>query len=76
MSTSIHDLKDGSSSCCGAPVYMGGICSDCKEHCDYVEDEDEEENPKVFSKEQEAQIAKFEKECVDAGCDDNGHKHD
>ena len=24
---------DKLSNCCGAPVYEGGICSDCKEHC-------------------------------------------
>ena len=46
MSTSIEDMKGGSSSCCGAQVYTDlGICSDCKEHCDIVEDEDEETQP-------------------------------
>ncbi len=42
MTTSLEDMKSGSSSCCGAPVYTDmGICSDCKEHCDIVEDDDE-----------------------------------
>ena len=34
--------KEGSSNCCGAKVYMGDICSDCKEHCGIISDEDEE----------------------------------
>ena len=29
------------SNCCGAPIMMGDICSDCKEHCE-AEEEDEE----------------------------------
>ena len=29
------DLSD----CCGAPIIMGDICSDCKEHCG-VQEED------------------------------------
>jgi hypothetical protein len=34
MSTSIHDIYSGYSSCCGASVYTDlAICSDCKEHC-------------------------------------------
>lgn len=34
MSTTIEDLKSGTSNCCGAAVYADlGICSDCKEHC-------------------------------------------
>jgi hypothetical protein len=36
------DSKGGSSSCCGATMYEEqGICSDCGEHCESVEDEDE-----------------------------------
>jgi hypothetical protein len=31
------------SNCCGAPIMMGDICSDCKEHCD-AEEEDEDED--------------------------------
>lgn len=31
---------------------------------------------RAFSKEQLEQIKKMEKECVDNGCDDTGHKHD
>jgi len=29
------------SDCCGAPVVMGDICMDCKEHCEPIEDIDE-----------------------------------
>ena len=29
------------SNCCGAPIMMGDICSDCKEHCEAEEDEEE-----------------------------------
>ena len=34
--------ETGESNCCGAPIMQGGICSDCKEHC---EPEEEEEYP-------------------------------
>lgn len=34
--------EDGSSSCCGAKVYLG-ICHDCQEHCDLVKPEHDEE---------------------------------
>ena len=27
------------SNCCSAPIYEPDICSSCKEHCDYVNDE-------------------------------------
>ncbi len=30
------------SSCCGASVYLGDLCSDCKEHCDSVSEEEED----------------------------------
>ena len=50
------------------------ICTDCKEHCEAVEDEKSDD--RAFSREQLAQIAHMEKQCADAGCDDNGHKHD
>lgn len=33
-----------------------------------------DERPRAFSYEQEAQIARQEKLCRDAGCDDDGHK--
>ena len=38
---------EGMSSCCGAAVYAEtDICSDCKEHCDIVyEDEEDEKLP-------------------------------
>lgn len=40
MTTTIEDLKGGMSSCCFAPMYFDqGICSDCKEYCDNVEDD-------------------------------------
>jgi len=29
------------SDCCGADIIMTDICSDCKEHCEAVEDFDE-----------------------------------
>lgn len=33
MSTTLQDLKGGTSICCGAEMYTDlGICSDCKEH--------------------------------------------
>lgn len=32
------------SDCCNAGMYINGICSDCKDHCvPIVEDEEEEE---------------------------------
>jgi len=37
MSTELRDLKGGVSNCCGAEVYTDmGICSDCKEHCELI----------------------------------------
>lgn len=37
MSTTLQDIKGGSSQCCGAPMYTDyGICSDCKEHSEEV----------------------------------------
>ena len=44
MSYSPGDEFDfGVSNCCGAGVYLGGICANCKDHCDIQEDEEEEE---------------------------------
>ncbi len=43
------------------------------EHCD---DHYEAPKDREFSPEQAAFIAKQEKQCKDAGCDDNGHNHD
>ena len=42
MSTHYTDLLDTSrsSNCCGAAIYMGDICSQCKEHCDDAEEDD------------------------------------
>ncbi len=36
MSVELTDVRSGESSCCGAPVYLGGLCSDCGEHCSDV----------------------------------------
>lgn len=46
MSITINDIKDTSvlSSCCGAPVYTDmEICTDCKEYCDVITENDCEE---------------------------------
>lgn len=44
MSTSIQDMKGGMSDCCGALVYFDlEMCSDCKEHCGIITEEDCEE---------------------------------
>lgn len=40
----------------------------------YQESSDPTEEPRAFSYEQLRIIAHHEKECGDAGCDDNGHK--
>lgn len=32
------------SNCCGAPIMMGDICSDCKEHCEAEEDKEDYED--------------------------------
>ena len=29
------------SHCCGAPVVLGDICTDCKEHCEPIKEIDE-----------------------------------
>lgn len=40
MTTTIEDLKGGMSSCCSAEVYSDlGICAECGEHCDEIEEE-------------------------------------
>ena len=39
--------EEGLSDCCGAPVMMGDICSDCGEHCG-VESEDDFEHEEEF----------------------------
>lgn len=33
----------GLSDCCGAPIMLGEMCSDCKEHCNPQEEEEEDE---------------------------------
>ena len=66
--------KEGMSNCCSALIYSDlGICSDCKEPC---EDVSEEEEIGTFSKEQLALIAKSEKRCKESGCNDDGHRCD
>jgi hypothetical protein len=37
--------EGGDSECCGAPILTGGICSDCKEHTEPMETEDDDELP-------------------------------
>lgn len=48
-------------------------------YSDYGPEEDQlpsskQSAPRAFSDEQLEYIARREKECADAGCDDNGHK--
>lgn len=33
--------EEGESDCCGAPIFMGDICSDCYEHCSVAELDEE-----------------------------------
>ena len=44
------------SECCGAPIPLDGedygICPDCKEHCEYIEEEDD---PRDLQQEQDDQ---------------------
>jgi len=39
------------SDCCGASVYLNGICSACKDHCTPVTDEEEEEEAEFLREE-------------------------
>ena len=73
MSTTLQDLieTEKGSNCCGASMYELGdnyICTDCKEYCEAVSDEDISD--KVFSHEQLAFIAAAEEKCHKAGCED------
>ena len=43
MSMDATDFFSGESECCGAPLYLTGICSECGEHSEPSEDEPEEE---------------------------------
>jgi hypothetical protein len=44
MSMSYGDCFDfGESDCCGASIYLGGICANCKDHCDAREEDENEE---------------------------------
>lgn len=40
MTTTLKDMEEGLSECCGAQVYLSDICSDCKEHCSLVYEEE------------------------------------
>ena len=47
MAPTIDDLKiDGVSNCCSAAVYMLDVCSECKEHCEIVDEDDD--NPGIL----------------------------
>ena len=39
------------SDCCGASVYINGICSACKDHCTPVKDEEEKEEAEFLREE-------------------------
>lgn len=45
MSVELSDFFEGGvfSNCCGARVMMGDICADCKEHCEAVKEDEEDE---------------------------------
>ena len=38
------------SDCCGAGVYLNGICAECNDHCTPVEENDEEEKMELTRK--------------------------
>ena len=44
MSTDYNDVYEYGveSDCCGASVYLNGICSNCKDHCTPVDEEERE----------------------------------
>ena len=43
MSTTFSDLIiDGVSGCCSARVIIPDVCLECKEHCEIVEESDED----------------------------------
>jgi hypothetical protein len=48
MSDKIQEFIDGiteqgcCSDCCGASIVMGDLCSECLEHCDSINEEDDE----------------------------------
>ena len=43
MSTDYNDVYEYGveSDCCGASVYLNGICAECKDHCTPVYEEEE-----------------------------------
>jgi len=40
------DYEGRLSDCCGALIIMGDICSDCLDHCEDQEDDEEKEGDK------------------------------
>ena len=45
----MEDYEGQDSNCCGAPIVMHDICSECKEHCDPIMDEEwEAENDSKY----------------------------
>ena len=44
MTTDPRDLLSSGvvSNCCGAPIYLGDICTACKEHCEPVSEDGDE----------------------------------
>ncbi len=73
----------GLSDCCGAPIMLGEMCSECKEHCNPQEEEEEQDNPEDLRadyKEDEwkdegkrERAEQIEKMCRDAEAEDRKH---
>jgi len=59
MTTYLHDLYEYGvvSDCCGASVYLGDMCADCKEHCTPITEE--EHNPSYDYTPQEQRIIDY-----------------
>ncbi len=58
------------SDCCGDPVYEGGICKGCHEHCG-TEPVEPDPNSREFSPEQEATVARMEAEAEEEQLGEN-----
>lgn len=73
MSTTIHDIieNEKASNCCGSSMYELGdnyICTDCKEYCEAVEDEEGDGTiDKSFNANQEGIIAQIMAEASQEG---------
>ena len=52
MSMNYNDVWEfgAVSDCCGAGVYLDGICAECNDHCTPVEENDEEEKMELTRK--------------------------